>query len=100
MPMKRELYPPNWDEIAYEVKDAAGWKCEPCGRQCYLPGEKVTDTRNVATCAHINHDESDCRPENLVCACSVCHLRYDNERRRWQKLAKKRIQRKKKEVLF
>jgi 5-methylcytosine-specific restriction endonuclease McrA len=91
MPMKREKYPDNWDEIAAAIKEATGWKCQSCGKQCYLPGVKVSDTRFVLTVAHVNHVESDCRPENLVAACSVCHLRYDAERKRWQQMAKKRI---------
>lgn len=92
MPVDWSKYPDDWKEIARSVKEAAGWKCEPCGKQCYFPDEKVEDTRKVLTVAHVNHDESDCRPENLVAACSVCHLQYDNERRRWQRLAKKRIE--------
>ena len=100
MPVDWSKYPENWKEIATGVKEAAGWKCEPCGKQCYLPGERCDDTRKVATVAHINHVESDCRPENLVCACSVCHLAYDRERRRWQRLAKKRIANDQKQSLF
>lgn len=98
--MDRSKYPADWDDIAYGVKAAAGWKCQPCGRQCYRPGEPVTDTRNVLTCAHINHVESDCRPENLIAACSVCHLQYDGVRRLWQRLALKRIKSEANNVLF
>ena len=77
MPMKRELYPPDWDEIALQVKEEAGWKCEECGRQCYRPGEKCPDKRNVLTVSHKNHKPWDCRRENLQALCSWCHLRYD-----------------------
>jgi hypothetical protein len=84
-------YPDDWKWIAFCVKDAAGWKCQVCGKKCYIPGEKVIDTRMVLTVAHINHVEMDCRPENLLAACSVCHLKYDAERKRWQRLALKRI---------
>lgn len=91
MPVDWSKYPPNWKEIASDVKEKSGWKCQPCGKQCYFPDEKVEDTRRVLTVAHINHVEMDCRRENLVAACSVCHLKYDAERKRWQRLAKKRI---------
>jgi len=100
MPVDWTKYPPEWDQIATDVKDATGWKCQPCGKQCYRPGEPVTDTRYVLTVAHINHVESDCRPENLVAACSVCHLKYDAERKRWQRLALKRIQSEQNNLLF
>ena len=98
--MDRSKYPDNWDEIARSVKDAAGWKCQPCGKQCYRLGDPVENTQYVLTVAHINHVESDCRPENLVAACSVCHLRYDAERKRWQRLAKARIKSEEKLKLF
>lgn len=92
MPMNRDKYPDNWDDIAFEIKSATGWKCQVCEKQCYRPGEKNEDTRKTLTVAHINHVESDCRAENLVAACSVCHLQYDAVRRKWQRLAKKRIE--------
>ena len=41
MPMNRKLYPKNWNAIALEVKQAAGWQCEECGRPCRQPGESV-----------------------------------------------------------
>ena len=100
MPVDWSKYPQNWKEIALKVKEAAGWKCQPCGKQCYFPGEPVEDTRYVLTVAHVNHVESDCRLENLVAACSVCHLKYDAERKRWQRLAKRRIAAEAREVLF
>lgn len=43
MPMKRELYPANWDEIADQVKEAAGWVCQKCGKPCRRPGESTYD---------------------------------------------------------
>ncbi len=90
MPMNRKLYPDDWDVIATRIKDLADWKCEDCGKQCRRPGEPFDTHRNTATVAHINHNESDCRDENLLCMCAPCHLRYDNKRRRLQCIAKKR----------
>ena len=100
MPMDRSKYPPDWDDIATAVKEAAGWKCQPCGKQCYRPGEPVENTQYVLTVAHINHDESNCKPDNLIAACSVCHLQYDNVHRRWKRLAKNRIESEVKLELF
>ena len=91
MPVDWSKYPDDWKEIAFEIKEATGWKCQSCGKQCYRPGEPYKNTQHVLTVAHINHVESDCRPENLVAACAVCHLRYDAMRKRWQRLAAKRI---------
>jgi len=100
MPVDWAKYPENWKDIAGSIKESTGWKCQVCGKQCYTPGESCKDTRMVLTVAHINHVESDCRLENLVAACSVCHLKYDAERKRWQRMALKRIKSNDHIVLF
>lgn len=35
MPMDRKRYQKDWKQIAFEVKQEAGWRCERCGRGCY-----------------------------------------------------------------
>lgn len=77
MPVDWAKYPTDWPEIAQAVKERAGWKCEQCGKQCRRPGETFDTHRRTLTVAHLNHDESDCRPENLRAMCAPCHLRYD-----------------------
>jgi len=89
--MDRTKYPANWDEIATEIKEQAGWKCEQCGLQCRFPGAEFDTHKRTLTVAHINHVEMDCRPENLVALCPRCHLAYDETRKVMQRLAKKRI---------
>ena len=79
MPMNRSLYPADWDQIAYQVKEAAGWKCQGCGAQCRRPGEPFDTHKRTLTVAHLNHTPSDCRPENLKALCAPCHLRYDKD---------------------
>ncbi len=76
MPMQRELYPDNWEDIANGVKEAAGWKCQHCGVQCRRPGEPFDTQQNTLTVAHLCHG-ADCRDENLRAMCAPCHLRYD-----------------------
>jgi hypothetical protein len=43
MPMDRHRYPPNWQDIATQIKTAANWTCQDCGRPCRRPGESKTD---------------------------------------------------------
>lgn len=100
MPIDRSKYPPNWDDIAVAIKEQAGWKCEQCGLQCRLPGEKFDTHKRTLTVAHINHVEMDCRPENLVALCPRCHLAYDQTRKVMQRLARKRIKAAAERVLF
>jgi hypothetical protein len=88
MPMDRVRYPTDWKRIAMEVKDKAGWVCQCCGecgerhpaRGCGARhGERVpgSSRRVMLTVAHLNHTPEDCRAENLLAMCAVCHLRYD-----------------------
>lgn len=100
MPMDRTKYPDDWDAIACGVKCAVGWKCQKCGLQCREPGDPFDTHKRTLTVAHINHVEGDCRPENLVALCPACHLRYDMERKKLQRLARQRIAAEEREVLF
>lgn len=77
MPVDWNKYPATWKEIANRIKAEADYQCEMCGKQCRRPGEPFDTHKRTATVAHCNHIESDCRDENLVCACAPCHLRYD-----------------------
>ena len=77
MPMELWKYPADWERIARAVKDAAGWRCQACGKQCRKPGEPFDTHKRTLTVAHLNHDPADCSEENLMAMCAPCHLRYD-----------------------
>lgn len=38
MPMNKDDYPSNWDEIAREIKNKANWVCQHCRKPCRRPG--------------------------------------------------------------
>lgn len=82
MPMQRELYPENWDEIAEKLKEAARYTCQQCGAQ---RGQRVANRHGemvdvVITVAHLDHDPNNPRAR-LAVLCSACHIRYDTEQR-------------------
>ena len=79
MPVDWSKYPDDWDEIALADKVEADWQCERCGKQCRRPGEPFDTHKRTLTVAHCNHDEADCRPENLAAMCAACHLGYDKK---------------------
>lgn len=108
MPMNRSLYPDNWEQIALEIKENAGWTCQECGKPCRVPGTSLkafiyasfpisnwdgvqrsfwgwtlfveeAPQRFTLTVAHLDHNPANCEPDNLRALCSVCHLRYDAE---------------------
>lgn len=93
--MDRTKYSENWEEIALAVKEEAEWQCKMCGKQCRRPGEPFDTHKRTLTVAHCNHIEADCRPENLVAACALCHLKYDLDHHR-QSAAKTRYRKKSK----
>ncbi len=105
MPIKKEnknKYPKNWKEISNRIRfERAEGRCE-CNGECGLHtttgrcierhGEPAHYAKGkiILTVAHLNHDESDCRDENLKAMCQRCHLRYDSERHKQNSAATRR----------
>jgi hypothetical protein len=92
-PMRRENYPPDWEQIRARIRDRAGDRCERCGvpnhdlgyrddegafvlADSAPPGRKLF--RTVCTVAHVYHDLSDNRDEVLAFWCQRCHIRHDD----------------------
>lgn len=70
-----EQYPPEptYSE-ARQVAAEAFWEVQHVG------GEPCIVI--VLTVAHLNHDPTDCRPENLAAMCQRHHLAYDHDHHR------------------
>lgn len=95
MPIDYTKYPPNWKtEIRPAILERAGNRCEFCGvpngeivyrnksRRCRGQStsySNITPVKIVLTVAHLNHDITDNRPENLRALCQRCHLTHDKE---------------------
>jgi hypothetical protein len=82
MPMRAELYPEDWSDIAHSIKEACDWRCLECNAECQRPGETFTKdkrseaTKRVLTVAHYFHDYIS--PEIYVVAlCAPCHMIHD-----------------------
>lgn len=77
MPMERNLYPPDWADIATRKKESVDWICEACGKQCRKPGEPFDTHKRTLTVSHRDHNPANCAADNLRALCAPCHLRYD-----------------------
>ena len=64
----RGQYPDNWDEIAYQVKEDAGWQCSRCSHD-HDPAAGY-----CLTVHHLDLNKSNCQWWNLVALCQRCHL--------------------------
>jgi len=101
-PELKHLYPPDWKAISLRIRfERAGGKCERCEaphgwfrradepdlffdslEEAVLYSDNVHEddtsiSRVVLTTAHLNHDPSDNREENLAALCQRCHLAHD-----------------------
>jgi hypothetical protein len=59
--MTQSRYPPNWTEIAFEVKEKAQWRCHKCQQQCIRPGEAtkhLTRSERMVRTLTVHHDPS------------------------------------------
>lgn len=103
MPIDKSKYPPNWKEISDRIRNEAGQCCEECGipnghlvirssidpadwldlmswegvRWSHLDEYQGKPITVRLTVAHLNHDTTDNRDENLKALCQRCHLLYD-----------------------
>ena len=61
-------YPPDWPEIAQQVKDEACWKCERCTH------EHDPEMGYCLTVHHLDGDKANVAIWNLAALCQRCHL--------------------------
>lgn len=86
-PERRKLYPLNWEQLARQCKESAGWKCQFCHIR---HGSKRTSRRTgerysvYLHAAHADHDIGNPCPI-LICLCPTCHGTYDYRHRTREK---------------
>lgn len=79
MPMQRDLYPADWEELSRRIRfERAGGACEWCGA-VHGAIHPETGSRVILTVAHLDHNPANCDDDNLVALCQRCHLGYDAE---------------------
>lgn len=95
----KHLYPDNWeDTVRPRILARDNYRCQQCGVKhrtvgyfdtnkdfipCdqYMQNWAINNGFKIQTiflqAAHLNHDKSDCRDENLKALCPRCHLNHD-----------------------
>lgn len=68
---------PNGEIIQRDARTPARWRRHEHNGVCM--GEPCGAVQVVLTVAHIDHDESNSDPTNLLALCQRCHLRLDRE---------------------
>ncbi len=84
MHFRKHLYPANWNRLATDCKELAGWRCQSC-RIRHGATRCSQRTGNVYRvwmhAAHVTlHDTLNPQPA-LRCLCPTCHGRYDYRQR-------------------
>ena len=88
MPMRRALYPPDWDELAVAVKDAAGWRCEGCGAEhgSWRRNRHGKLARVILAACHLL-DPNPASRDGLGALCQWDHLEHDRDQHRQSRRA-------------
>jgi len=66
-------YPPNWPEIAQDVKKGADWKCVRCGHKHDI------EAGYMLTVHHMDMNPANCEWWNLLPLCQRCHLQIQHK---------------------
>lgn len=74
--MKTLFYPADWPTLTREIKEANGYVCLGCQRQCRRPGEMWLGWEYELSCAHICQDY-EAEAVYVAALCLPCHLRFD-----------------------
>jgi hypothetical protein len=84
--MHEDIYPVNWKEISYVYKNCVKWECERCGVD-------LSNFHGLLETHHKNGRKNDCRPENLIALCRLCHkeIHHNNELTHEQELVIKSL---------
>lgn len=78
MPIDYKQYHPKWSLIRRLILKRADNRCEWCGIENYSP-HPLNSYKIVLTIAHIDHDKSNNRFDNLAALCQACHLNHDRQ---------------------
>ncbi len=97
-PHQRKRYADNWEDISLAYRERTFWRCEQCdvAQGMWRISKSLHEHYRVnLQVAHLNHDTTDNRDENLMSLCQDCHLKHDgpeNSRKAIQTKYRKKLE--------
>ena len=79
--MSGKEYSENWHEIRKTIYRRDDWDCQECGCECVEKEHK--DTKRKICCHHIDYNETNNGPRNLITLCASCHGKTNFNRPYW-----------------
>lgn len=68
-----EPYSVDWTEtLRRSIRERDKYTCQVCGKE------------PATHCHHIDYDKKNCNSNNLITLCQPCHLRTNQNRKKWQ----------------
>jgi len=72
-------YSPEWNEIRKQIYKKDNWTCRECGIHCQDKKYK----KNRIQCHHIDYNEKNNDPNNLITLCASCHGKTNFNKKDW-----------------
>jgi hypothetical protein len=72
-----KVYSFDWHELRKLIYKRDDWICQECGIKCH------NTSRQRIQCHHIDYDEQNNDPSNLITLCAVCHGKTNFKRSDW-----------------
>lgn len=79
--MKNKEYSESWHFIRRAIYKRDEWKCQECFVKCVTKDHK--DTKRKICCHHIDYNEKNNSPRNLITMCTSCHAKTNFDRLFW-----------------
>lgn len=65
------VYPDDWEKISRRLKEIVSYQCQ--NSSCKSPDLSKSNLRKYLHCHHKDMIKSNCKPNNLICLCVICH---------------------------
>jgi len=83
-------YNSEWHKIRREIYKRDKWICQECNCKCLDKQRKIKGKR--IQCHHIDYNEKNNNPDNLITLCASCHAKTSFKRENWVEYYQNKIE--------